>query len=167
LSIQARALPFNVADTVPLCYKSTIASTYTITMPQYDGLFNEQHVYLEDKVLNVIHDLRESPYTFATEIGTFENRFVLRYTDSALGTHPVFNENSVVVYKNTQGLFINSGNENMKTVSIFDIRGRLLAEQKQVGKTTTVFTTLPTTQEVLLVKIEGENGGIVTKKVVY
>jgi hypothetical protein len=30
-----------------------------------------------------------------------------------------------------------------------------------------VFTTLPTTQQVLLVKIEGENGGIVTKKVVY
>ena len=58
-------------------------------------------------------------------------------------------------------------NVSIKTVSIFDIRGRLLASQKQVENTTAVFTNLPTTQQVLLVKIEGENGGVVTKKVVY
>lgn len=168
LTIQGRALPFEISDLVPLAYKTTIASTYTITMPQYDGLFTEQHVYLEDKVLNVIHDLTEGPYTFATEIGTFEERFVLRYTDQALGTDdPVFNENSVVVYKNEQGLHVNTGNEVMKSVTIYDVRGRVLATQKQVGTTTTLFTTLPDTQQVLLVKIVGENGGEVTKKVVY
>ena len=168
LSIQGRPLPFEVSDMVPLSYKTTIASTYSIDMPQYDGLFTEQHVYLQDNLLNVIHDLRDGPYTFATAIGTFDDRFVLRYTTAALSTtHPVFNEHSVIVYKNEQGLFINTGAENMQTVSIFDIRGRLLATQKQVGKTTTIFTNLPDTQEVLLVKIEGEDGGVVTKKVVY
>ncbi|WP_264522066.1 GEVED domain-containing protein [Flavobacterium sp. N1994] len=168
LSIQGRPLPFQVSDLVPLCYKSTIASTYTITMSQFDGLFTEQHVYLEDKVLHVIHDLREGPYSFATEIGTFEDRFVLRYTTQALGTStPIFNEQSVVVYKNAQGLFINTGNAIMKAVTIYDIRGRILAAQKGVGSNNTVFTTLPNTQEVLLVRIEGENGGIITKKIVY
>ena len=166
LSIQGRPLPFDVADTVPLSYKSTIATTYTINIPQYDGLFTSQHVYLEDTVLNVIHDLTVTPYTFATEIGTFDDRFVLRYTEQALG-NPTFDENSVVVFKNNQGLFINSGNEIMKSVTIYDIRGRVLATKMQVGTTETVFTTLPTTQEVLLVKIEGVNGGVVTKKVVY
>ena len=166
LGIQGRPLPFDVSDTVPLIYKTTIASTYTITIPEYEGLFTEQHVYLEDTVLNVIHDLTAGGYTFATEIGTFEDRFVLRYTTLALGV-PTFNENSVVVYKNEQGLFINSGTANMKTVTIYDIRGRELATQKQVGATTTVFTNLPTTQQVLLVTIEGENGAIVTKKVVF
>lgn len=168
LSIQGRPLPFDVADTLPLCYKSTINGTYSIRLSLYDGLFTTQHVYLEDKLLNLIHDLRVAPYSFTTLIGTFEDRFVLRYTVSALGTtDPVFTENSVIVYKNDQGLYIDSGAVNMATVSIFDIRGRLLATQKQVNRTTTVFTTLPTTNQVLLVRIEAEDGAIVTKKVVY
>ncbi|MDN3676649.1 GEVED domain-containing protein [Flavobacterium paronense] len=166
MAIQGRPLPFDVTDTVPLMYKTTIASTYTISMPKYDGLFTTQTVYLEDTLLHVIHDLRNSPYTFATEIGTFENRFILRYNTESLGV-PVFNENSVVVYKNEQGLFINSGAENMKSVTIYDIRGRIIATKNHVSATATSFTDLPDTQEVLLVKIEGENGVVVTKKVVY
>ena len=91
----------------------------------------------------------------------------MRYTTEALGITPVFNENSVVVYKNEQGLYINSGKEVMQSVTIYDIRGRVIASQKQVNNTDTTFTTLPTTQQVLLVKIEGESGNTVTKKVVY
>ena len=116
----------------------------------------------------MIHDLKASNYTFVSEIGTFDTRFILRYTDSALGIdNPAFNQNSVIVYKNGQGLHINSGAMNMQDVVIYDIAGRLLASQKDVNQTTTSFTTLPTTEQVLLVKITGENGGVVTKKVVY
>jgi len=168
LSIQGRALPFDSADTVPLSYKTTMATTFTITIPQADGLFTTQHVYLEDRLLNVIHDLTEGSYTFATEAGTFEERFVLRYTDTTLGINdPLFDENTVIVYRNERGLFVNTGFETMKDVAIYDIAGRLIASKKQVNDTTTIFTTLPSTQQVLLVKIEGESGKIVTKKVVY
>lgn len=168
LSIQGRALPFDISDTVPLSYKSTTATNFTISIPDADGLFASQHVYLEDLLLSVIHDLTDSPYIFASEAGTFEERFVLRYTTEALGNeNPVFNENTVVVYHNANGLFINTGNEIMTKVTIFDISGRLLASQKEVNSTLTSFTTLPTTQQVLLVKIEGESGRVVTKKVVY
>jgi hypothetical protein len=168
LSIQGKQLAFDVNEMIPLGYKSTINSTYTISLADFDGLFESQDIYIEDTLLNVIHDLKVSPYTFATNSGTFDTRFRIRYTNNALGTNaPVFNENSVVVYQNNAGLNINSGSENMVNVTIYDVRGRVLASQKQIGDTTTVFTTLPTTQQVLLVKIEGENGGTVTKKVVY
>lgn len=168
LSIQGKQLAFDVNEMIPLGYKSTINSTYTINLADFDGLFASQNIYLEDLLLNVIHDLKAAPYTFATESGTFDNRFRIRYTTNALGTNnPVFDQNSVVVFQNNAGLHINSGTVNMKNVTIYDVRGRELASQKQVDNTVTVFTTLPTTQQVLLVKIEGENGGIVTKKVVY
>ncbi|MGL2964929.1 GEVED domain-containing protein [Flavobacterium sp. RSB2_4_14] len=167
LSIQGRPT-FTIADTVPLGYKSTISGNYTIRLSMFDGLFETQDVYLEDVQLGVIHNLKESDYTFATVNGTFENRFVLRYTSEALGvSNPLFDSNSVVVYKNNQALHINTGSVMMKTVTIFDIRGREIATQKQIGTTETVFTTLPTTQQVLLVRIEAENGEVVTKKVVY
>jgi hypothetical protein len=168
LSIQGKELAFDVNETIPLGYKSTINSTYTISLSDFDGLFESQNIYLEDTLLNVVHDLKASPYSFATNIGTFDERFILRYTTEALGiTDPIFNGNTVVVYQNNTGLHINTGTENMENVTIYDVRGREIASQKQIGNTITVFTTLPTTQQVLLVKIEGENGGIVTKKVVY
>lgn len=168
LSIQGRGLTFTPNDSFALGFKTTVAASYSINLSDFDGLFLNQSIYLEDKLLNVIHDLKVSPYAFTSAVGVFEDRFVLRFTNETLGTTtPVFNENSVVVYKNEQGLIINSGSENMKNVYIYDIRGRLLASQKQVGNTSTVFTNLPATQQVLLVKIEGENGGTVTKKIVF
>ncbi|WP_412464518.1 T9SS sorting signal type C domain-containing protein [Flavobacterium mekongense] len=168
LAIQGRGLPFDVNDQIPLAYKSTVATSYTIRLSIFDGLFENQDIFLEDKVLNVIHNLKGSDYTFTTAVGTFEDRFVLRYTDATLGVgNPVFDDNTVVVYRNGQGLIVNSGAVNMTQVTVFDIRGRMLAEQKQVNDTETVFTTLPETQQVLLVKIKAENGAEITKKVVY
>jgi hypothetical protein len=167
-SIQGKPMPFLDTDIVPLGFKSTVVDSFTITLSDFDDLFTAQNIYLEDTFLNVIHDLKESNYTFVSEIGTFDTRFILRYTDSALGIdNPAFNQNSVIVYKNGQGLHINSGAMNMQDVVIYDIAGRLLASQKDVNQTTTSFTTLPATEQVLLVKITGENGGVVTKKVVY
>lgn len=168
LSIQGRGLTFTPNDTFALGFKTTVADSYSINLSDFDGLFTTQNIYLEDRLINVIHDLKVGPYAFSSAVGVFEDRFVLRFTNTTLGTTtPIFNENSVVVYKNEQGLFINSGSENMKNVYIYDIRGSVLAAQKQVGNTTTIFTNLPTTQQVLLVKIEGENGGTVTKKIVF
>ena len=161
-------MPFDVNDAIPLAYKSTVAASYTIRLSMFDGLFEAQDIFLEDKVLNVIHNLKGSDYTFTTAVGTFEDRFVLRYTDATLGVaNPVFDDNSVVVYREGQGLVVNTGLVNMTVVTVFDIRGRQLAIQKDVNDTQTVFTTLPETQQVLLVKIRAENGAEVTKKVVY
>lgn len=167
-SIQGKPMPFLDTDIVPLGFKSTVVDSFTITLSDFDDLFTAQNIYLEDTFLNVIHDLKASNYTFVSEIGTFDTRFILRYTDSALGIDtPAFNQNSVIVYKNGQGLHINSGAMHMQDVVIYDIAGRLLASQKDINQTTTSFTTLPTTEQVLLVKITGENGAVVTKKVVY
>ena len=119
-------------------------------------------------MLNVIHDLKASNYTFTTDIGTFEDRFVLRYTTSALGIDDtVFNSNSVIVYKNEQGLFVNTGLATMEKVTIYDVRGRMIASKNNINSTDVNFISLPKTQQVLLVKVEDQNGNVVTKKVVY
>lgn len=167
LTIQGRALPFDVADTIPLGYKSTIVSTYSISLFDFDGLFAHQNIYLEDKDLNIIHDLKSGPYTFTTNIGTFDSRFVLRYTNTTLGTNnPIFNENAVVIYKNNENKFvINTGSFAMDEVKVFDIRGRLLLDMSDVNSTQATFDAGMTNQ-VLLVQIITVDGVKVTKKVI-
>jgi len=166
LTIQGRGLPFSPNDIFPLGYKSTVATTYSISLSDFDGLFTSQAIYLEDTLLHVIHDLKSGPYTFATEAGTFEDRFVLRFTNQALGV-PVFSENTVVVYKSEDGLHVNSGTIPMRAVAIFDVSGRLIAANNAINNVQTLFTSLPITNQVLLVQITSETGGKITKKVVY
>ncbi len=167
LSIQGRPLPFDMADIIPLGYKSTIVSTYSISLPDYDGLFSTQNIYLEDKELNVIHDLKIGPYTFNTAVGTFDDRFVLRYTEETLGTEtPIFNENTLLIYKNPNHEFVvSSANTIMSSLKVFDIRGRLLLERKDINATQTIFN-VGLINEVLLVQVKTTDGIIVTKKVI-
>ena len=80
LVIQGRALPFEEQkETIPLGYIASSATDYTIGIESVDGLFQDKNVYLLDKKNNVVTNLAESRYTFATEPGTFNDRFVLSF----------------------------------------------------------------------------------------
>ncbi|MCF6130237.1 fibronectin type III domain-containing protein [Flavobacterium sp. AS60] len=167
LSIQGRALPFNAADIIPVGYKSTVAGTYLIRLSDFDGLFESQSIYIEDKLLNMIHDLRTGDYEFATETGTFENRFEIRFTNTALGTNnPAFDANQIVIYRNATNEFVvTTGTTNMESIKVYDIAGRLLLKKKGINATQTSFQA-GFVNEVLLVQITTDDGVVVTKRVI-
>jgi len=165
-AIQGRALPFDPSDVVLLGFKAKVADTYTITLSNFDGLFtNGQAVYLKDKLTNIIHDLKSGSYVFASEAGTFNERFEIVY-QNALATHQTsFTENSVVVYKQNQELVINTGTIRMSNVQIYDVTGRLLMTKNKINDSQIKIYT-GTTKEVLLVKITSETEGSVLKKII-
>ena len=168
-TIQGVGLPFHDTDTFPLGYKSTIDGTFTISLNNFDGLFTNQNIYLEDTVLNTITDLKQGAYTFTTVAGTYENRFVLRFnTTTALAVnHSTFDTNTIVVYKNQDGLHINSGVIDMDKVKIYDVSGRLITEKNAIQAVDTIFTNVPASPQILLVQITSIDGVTVTKKIGY
>lgn len=168
LAIQGRGLPFVETDIIPLGYKNNVAGTYEIKLSNFEGIFDTQKVYLEDKLLNVIHNLKVSSYSFATNTGTFDNRFELRFTDSSLATNnQVFTDESVVVYKENQSVHINASNTTISEVKIYDIRGALLYSKNNVNSNELIVSNLATSQQVLLVNIKSFDGKIVTKKIIF
>ena len=166
-AIQGRP-DFDASDIVPLSYKAVTAGNYTISIDHTAGGFSAgtQPIYLKDNLTTTVHDLTASNYTFTSQAGTFNNRFEVVY-QSALNTdNPTFNANQVIVYKNEVNDFvINSGNVVMASVKVFDIRGRLLLERKDINASQTTLT-VGMANEVLLVQITSEDGVVVTKKVV-
>jgi hypothetical protein len=164
LTIQGVGLPFADSDMIRLGFKSTVDGTQTISLANLDGLFENQPIYLEDKLLNVIQDLKQGNYTFTSVAGAFEDRFILRFTNAALGV-PTFSENSIMIYKNTEGIHINSGQVAMKNVVIYDVTGRVLASRSNVNSTQTLFTNVTNSNQILLVQITSEDGVTVTKKI--
>jgi hypothetical protein len=168
LGIQGKALPFSDSDIVPLGYKSTIPDSYSISLSNFDGLFTSQNVYLEDKLLNVIHDLKASNYTFATNAGTFDDRFQLRFTSSALSTNQsVFSEDSVVAYKKNSEVYVTTAVTAIKDIAIYDMRGRLLLEEKNINSNEFSTQNFNSSQQVIIIKVTNVDGKIVSKKIIY
>ena len=100
---------------------------YQIQLEQTDGIFNQgQSIYLEDTYQDIIHDLGTSPYTFTQSAGTnINNRFILRFTNSALGNEEtVFNQ--VKVYPNPSNGVFNIAYYGSETLqyTIYDLTGK-------------------------------------------
>jgi hypothetical protein len=166
LTIQGKALPFNQNDTIPLGYKATVQGNYAFSLANFDGLFTTQDIYLEDKVLNTVTNLKETKYNFTTTVGTFDERFLLRFMPTGSLNNDTFTAQNVLVYKNEQNNFvITTGNQTMSTVKIFDTRGRLINEQKNINANQATLYAGETNQ-VLLLQITTDTGITVTKKVI-
>lgn len=166
LCIQGKGLPFNQEDTVKIGYRVGTIGTYKIAIGAVDGLFTaNQTIYLEDKLLNVIHDLRTAPYTFATQKGIFNDRFVLRYTTAALGTADFENANQVIVSTNQSQIQIASQIENIRQVQVFDMLGREIYAMDNLDTLNYSISNIAKNQA-LIIKIKLNNGSLISKKII-
>lgn len=168
LTIQGRTLPFDTNDRVALGINLYQSGSYKIAIGALDGLFTNtsQNIYLEDKLLNITHDLRDSAYTFTSNSGMYNDRFVLKYTNSQLGTNDFDLENQIKVYASNY-INVKSPQEKIKNVMVFDVLGKKLIDLKNVSQNELTITDLRPTTDMLLVKVILENGVTVTKKVIY
>ena len=158
---------FDASDVVPLAFKTTATDNYTIALDHFDGVFAAgQDVYLVDSKTGTETNLKTSSYIFNATVGVDNTRFSLKYQKTLKVDAPVFNENSVRVYKNNSTLYVNSGNVAISNIAVFDIQGRLIAEQKSVKATTAAIHNLKAINQVLIVKIIAENNQEVIKKIV-
>jgi hypothetical protein len=164
-AIQGRGLPFEASDVVPLSFSATAAGNYTIAIDHVDGLFTDgtQIIYLKDNLTSTYHNLNAGAYDFATTSGTFNNRFEIVYQTQL--SNPIFTPNTVVIYSQNNEFVVNSGNAIMSSIKVFDIRGRLIEEQKGINANQTSIQG-GLANQVLLVQITSEDGAVVTKKVI-
>ncbi|MBF7091007.1 T9SS sorting signal type C domain-containing protein [Flavobacterium sp. ALJ2] len=167
-SIQGRALPFIETDIVPLGYSSTIKGDFTIEIDKADGSLSSQVIYLEDKAEGIIHNLTQTGYTFKTAIGTFDDRFVLRYTNKTLDTGEFETaENEILVSVANNEIKINAISETIDKVFIYDITGKLIYKKDKVGNPKLVIENLKSSNQVLLVKVVLDNKHTETKKIIF
>jgi hypothetical protein len=80
-------------------------------------------MYIIDKLSNKVHNLKQSPYSFTTEKGTFNDRFVLRYTDKTLGITDLETtlENQLLVSGKNKQLSIISFAGAIDKIMIYDV----------------------------------------------
>jgi hypothetical protein len=165
LVIQGRPLPFDANDEVPLGFKTTAQENFSLRLDQLDGLFETQDIFIEDKLLGIIHNLKQSPYSFSSAVGTFNDRLVLRYSNSALGiNHP---KNQFNLYAHIQNnLLLVESQEEISEIQVFDLTGKLILSQKLNQSQSKYQLPFIYSEGVYLLKAQMNDGSIRTQKVI-
>ncbi len=168
MQIQGRALPFENTDFVPMGFKTSISGSHSIAIATVDGLFSDasQNILLEDKLLNTTHNLKDSPYTFTTAAGIFNDRFVLRYSATTLSNHD-FDANTVKVFTGNNTINVTSTSKIIKEVVVYDVLGKTVINKTNINKQEISLNELKQTSTMLVVKVTLENNEVVVTKVIF
>jgi hypothetical protein len=168
LAIQARET-FNVQDEVILGYKSEHAGTFAISLFQYTGVFEQgQDIYLRDNLLGIEHDLKnDGAYTFTSSEGTFTDRFNVIYS-TVLGSNiPEANNNTITVVNSNKTILVNSTQAEIQSITIYDIRGRIVYQNEEINSNTAQVTGLNLEKQVLIVQVTTAEGIKDVRKIIY
>ncbi|QNK76775.1 T9SS type A sorting domain-containing protein [Winogradskyella sp. PAMC22761] len=169
LVIQGLPLPFVDTNTVPLGMELVQGGIYSISIGNVKGSLFEgergQDIYLEDTYNNVVHDLRTAPYTFTGEQGIFNDRFILRYTESVtLSVEEISNANTFA-YINDAMFYVKSSTV-VESVEIYDISGKQITNYTSNDNSDTFSTEFNFAKGVYVAAIKLDNGSVVTKKLI-
>lgn len=167
MMIQSRPLPFSNQDLVSLGFQTSDAGTFEVSIATVDGMFlADQNIYLEDQLLQVIHDLKQGAYRFTTDSGVFNDRFVLRYTPGKLATvsFPLKTAVKTVVQDKVT---VYSDATPLKSVTVRDLLGRILGQYDAINASEYTLANLLPTNQWLLLEIHLDRQQVVTQKVWY
>ena len=165
LAIQGRPLPFDPSDIVPLGYVTDLIGEFTIGIHETDPLFVDYDIILEDKILNVMHNLKISPYSFTTIAGRFDERFALRYVDNLLSANDQTNDYLLRAFISNNYLNVAS-TETIENVIIFDISGKRIVTLTP-EKTTINKWEFPFAQGAYFATFKMSNGKEINRKLLH
>jgi hypothetical protein len=163
-AIQSRAA-FANTDVVPMAINVENAGTYSLSINNVEGIFNgQQNVFVKDNLTGVTHNLSQAPYQFIAAAGNVSNRFELRY-EGALSTTTNALDNSTIVFANNGSVNIKSMTD-FDSVEIFDIRGALVFEKKDINTNNFSTNELNAQTGILMVRVS-KNGLSTVKKLIF
>jgi hypothetical protein len=167
-TIQGRAFPWTVNDQVSLGYTSTIVGNYEIALNDSDLLFPTQDIFIEDTNSGIFHNLKTGSYSFTTAIGTFDNRFKVRYLNPTLSNNTfLIDPNTVSINSNNNQIEVNSTSEKIKSIQGYDVLGRLIFDKQNLADKTVLIEKISKQNQALIIKIKLENDQIVSKKLIF
>ena len=168
LVIQGKKAPFNEEDTINFAFNVPANGEYTLAINSVDGVFSDQNqnIFLEDKQLHVIHDLKSTPYQFNASQGENIDRFKLRYTNQSLSNNVFDYDNSISVYT-SEAINIKSSLENIKIVKMYDILGKVILLKNNINQKEVVLDELKPTSNLVIVKITLNDGNEIVKKILF
>ena len=171
--IQGRS-PIKEEDKIKLGLYSFIEQNddLIISIDKTEGVLSEYNIYLTDKLLNKVHDLKIEDYTFIPqEKGIFNERFELTFIKSMtlnIDENEIVNEKLILINKENQIEIKTSNGTNISHLKIYTILGKSIANLKP-NTNSLQFNTINLPQgTALIINTTLENNSTINKKfIVY
>ncbi|MFD2543087.1 choice-of-anchor D domain-containing protein [Lacinutrix gracilariae] len=160
----------HLEEVIPLGFQTSIneATIYSISIGQLQGEFlTNNTIYLRDKLMQVVHDLSASNYSFTSETGMFNERFEIIFKDTSLSINENQFYNALNIIEQENGLVTFSTTEDVqiKNVKVYDVLGRLLYNLNGNSSTET-YNLDRLSQAAYLAKVTLSNDVVITKKAI-
>jgi hypothetical protein len=141
---------FGKDQVLPLGIRIDQAGEFKIKIDKLENMNADHTIYLKDKVLDTIHDLRSGPYTSTSEPGEITDRFQLIFYKEQATPDPIvvdepiiddFTEISLLhSYSENEMMVLNPQELSISAIYLFDLNGKLLH----------VFEGMPSEKEMIL-----------------
>ncbi|HEU4497081.1 MAG TPA: hypothetical protein VFR70_08535, partial [Flavobacterium sp.] len=166
-AIQARPLPFQASDAVPVAFKAAAAGNYAIALSGMDGLFSGgQDVFLKDNTAGTVHNLKSGAYAFNSPEGTFGSRFEVVYQNTLGTPDSVLASSSIVAFKKAGVLHVEAKNIEMASIKVYDVQGRLVYEKSGINASSAALPDLQVQDQVVLLQVTSPAGETAAIKVI-
>ena len=161
----------NQDEIISLGFKTNtdVSTLLTLSIDHLEGDFlTGNTIYLKDNLLNTLHDLSASNYTFTSDVGEFNTRFEIVFSANALSVNDIAadaNALKISELQDDQVQFSTSNNLSIKSVRIYDLLGRQLYNLRG-NRSIEVYNLSNLSSAVFIAKIELSNGATITKKAI-
>ena len=103
---------------------------------------------------------------FTTYDGSIRGRLArVNATGTLASKAPVSNANQVIVFRDNGNVNVNSSVQPVKSVKIFDLSGRLIAQKNNINELSASVEKMLQNNAILIVKVELNDGSLTTKKI--
>jgi hypothetical protein len=132
--IQSRSeFDLDISEQIPLGFKSDLEASFlfSISIGNLEGPFmTTEPVYLYDSYESVLHNLKESSYSFFSEPGEFNDRFSIVFSEAVLSQEDLsLSENTLTIRsKDNRISFSIGGNAPITRIELYDLLGRKLGD---------------------------------------
>jgi hypothetical protein len=130
-----QGLSFDLSKKIPLCAKAAATTKFKFYISETVDIDSEQPIYIYDSLDMSYHDIRNTPYEAVVAPGKFTDRFKISFTNGTLGTSDVVKSNFLISQDNKNQVLkaINPNNEIMKSFVLYDILGRAVISNNNLG----------------------------------
>uniref|UniRef100_UPI0025E52D9E T9SS type A sorting domain-containing protein n=1 Tax=uncultured Algibacter sp. TaxID=298659 RepID=UPI0025E52D9E len=159
---------FDENESIVLGYQSNILGNLSIDLGDREGVLSETPVYITDHYLSITHDLTIAPYSFNTEVGTFNDRFEIAFNEESLSTNDIQVDSKtlqITELQNGQVQIKVPSQFEMASIQIMDISGKVIYNFSTQGYSQT-FSLNNLSKTAYLVTVELNNGQTITKKAI-
>jgi endonuclease I len=147
-------------EIIPLGFRTNTLGEFTISINHLHGNLNSSLVTLQDNLLNISHNLKDSDYVFTiTETGVFNSRFKLVISNSILNTDEIDYKSKLVIQNSLNGLIIKTADGSLiKKVLVYNILGKEVINKE--GSSSSIELKSPSikSNSILIIKTLLENG---------